>query len=178
MTIKSIVESLSLNQLFVERVIVKLFNHYHCDAMITDRIRSVFTSKLARIGKAIQALGGKEHVKLRNKWKETKWLLELNGDEIVPVAKKRKPDNPVVQSCKKRCHELEKKVNDVSSKLKDVSNQLESLKKSNKRLSKALSMNGSDHQHTRKITSTSTKNGQSILLNIRGLKDTSFHKMF
>ena len=125
---ESIVESLSLNQLFVERVIVKLFNHYHCDAMITDRIRSVFTSKLARIGKAIQALGGKERVKLQNKWKETKWLLELKGDEIVPVAKKRKPDNPVVQSCKKRCHELEKKVNDVSTKLKDVSNQLKSLK--------------------------------------------------
>ena len=44
---KSIVESLSLN---VERVIVRLFNHYHCDAVIIDRIRSVFTSKLARIG--------------------------------------------------------------------------------------------------------------------------------
>ena len=36
---KSIIESLSLNQLlFVERVIIKLFNHYHCDEVIIDRI--------------------------------------------------------------------------------------------------------------------------------------------
>lgn len=149
---KSVEESLSLNQLFIERVIVKLFNHYHCDAKITDRVRSVFMSKLTRMGKAIQILGGKERLKLQNKWKETKWLLELKGDEVIPVAKKRKPDNPVIQSCKKRCHELEKKVNDVSTKLKDVTNQLESLKKSNKRISKVLSMKGSDHQQSQKTT--------------------------
>ena len=91
------------------------------------------------MGKAIQILGGKERVQMQRKWKETKWRLELKDNEIFPVFRKRKPDNPVVQSCKKRCQELEKKVNDVNTKLKEVSNQIDSLKKSNKRLSKALS---------------------------------------
>ena len=53
------------------------------------------------MGKAIQPLGGKEHVKLHIKWKETKWLLELKSDEIVPVSEKCKPDNLVAQCCKK-----------------------------------------------------------------------------
>jgi len=91
----SIEQSFSLNQLFIERVIVKLFNHYHCDAVITDRIQSVFTSKLTRMGKAIQALGGKEHMKLQSKWKETKWLLELK----LPQAPVRSPRVPVLGPC-------------------------------------------------------------------------------
>ena len=50
-------QSLSFNQLCTERVIVKLFT-YKCDVVITDRLRSLFTNKLMRMGKAIQAQGG------------------------------------------------------------------------------------------------------------------------
>ena len=100
--------------------------------MITDRLGSVFTSKPKRMGKAIQVLGGKERVQMQSKWKETKWRLELKDNEIVPVSRKRKPDNPVVQSCKKRCQQLQKKVNDVNTKLKEVSNQIDSLKNQTK----------------------------------------------
>ena len=53
--------SFSVNQLCTERVIVKLFTHYKCDIVITDRLRSLFTSKLTRMGKAIQTQGGPAH---------------------------------------------------------------------------------------------------------------------
>ena len=70
---KSVEESFGFKQVVIERVIVKLFNHYRCDVVITDRLRSVFTSKLKRMRKAIQVLGGKERVQMQSKWKETKW---------------------------------------------------------------------------------------------------------
>jgi len=51
----------------IERVIVKLFNHYHCDVQVTDRLRALFASfKLARVGKAIQSVGGTGHATLLN----------------------------------------------------------------------------------------------------------------
>ena len=103
-------QSLSFNQLCIERVIVKHFTHYKCDVVITDRLRSLFTNKLIRMGKAIQAQGGPGRKKLLENWKESHWLLELKQNEIVPSIRKRKPNNLVVQSCKKKCGELEEKV--------------------------------------------------------------------
>ena len=35
-------ESFSSNQLCIERVMVKLFTKYHCNVVITDRLRSIF----------------------------------------------------------------------------------------------------------------------------------------
>lgn len=90
--------SLSYNQLCTERVIVKLFTHYKCDVVITDRLRSLFTNKLIRMEKAIQAQGGQRRKKLLENWRESHWLLELKQNEIVPSIRKRKPDNLVVQS--------------------------------------------------------------------------------
>ena len=55
----------SLNQTFtpkqqaVERVIVKAFVHHRCDAIITDRLRAMFTSKLWRMSQAIRGGGGR-----------------------------------------------------------------------------------------------------------------------
>ena len=43
------------SQAAVERVIAKIFCHSHCDVVITDRLRSLFTLKLWRMGKAIQS---------------------------------------------------------------------------------------------------------------------------
>ena len=117
---------------------VKLFTHYHCNVVVTDRLRSIFSSKLTRMGKAIQARGGKERTKLLNKWKESKWVLELKENEFIVPNRKRKPDNPVVQSCKRKCEALEKTIEETNKKLKDVSNKLESIEKSNKKLSKKL----------------------------------------
>ena len=45
--------ALSHNQLLVERVIFKTFTQYRCDVIITDRLRSLFTNKLMRMGRAL-----------------------------------------------------------------------------------------------------------------------------
>ena len=74
---------LSPNQLAVERVIGKVFTHYNCDVIITDRLRSLFTVKLWRMGVALQGNGGRGRVKLFEKWKKTKWTIELEKNEIV-----------------------------------------------------------------------------------------------
>ena len=50
----SLEKSFNSNQLCTERVMVKLFTHYHCNVVITDRLRSIFSSKLMRMGKAMQ----------------------------------------------------------------------------------------------------------------------------
>jgi len=70
-------EKLSNKQLLIERMISKHFNHYHCYVLITDKLRTLFTSKLARMGNAIQSVGGTERAKLLDNWKGTKWLFEL-----------------------------------------------------------------------------------------------------
>lgn len=95
------------------------------------------------MGKALQAQGGPGRQKLLNKWKESKWIIEFDKQEIVPPKKKKKPDGLVVQSCKRLCAELEEKIQSIDGKLKDVTNQLNMVKKSNKKLSQALiSKNG------------------------------------
>ena len=131
-------ESLSFNQLCTERVIVKLFTHYKCDVVITDRLRFLFTSKLTRMGKSIQVQGGPGRKKVLEKWRESYWLLELKKNEIVPPSRKRKPDNLIVKSCKKKCAEFEEKVKVIESQLKDITNKMRTLEKSNQNLSQAL----------------------------------------
>ena len=66
----------------VEYVICKVFTHYHCDVIVTDRIR-IFAVKLWRMSKAFQSSGGRVREKLLEKWKKTKWVVELKEDEIV-----------------------------------------------------------------------------------------------
>lgn len=127
-------QKLGDKELCIERVMVKLFSHYHCDVLITDRLRASFKSKLTRMGKAIQAVGGTGRAKLLNNWKETKWLLELKGSEIIPTSRKRKPDHLYVQSFQQKYAKLEEKIKEANSKLKDISNDLKSVKNSNKKL--------------------------------------------
>ena len=111
-------QKLSDKQLLIERVIVKLFNHYHCDVLITDRLRALLISKLARMGKAIQTAGGTGCAKSLDNWKETKWLLELKDTEIIPTNRKRNPDHLIVQSFHQKFAKLEEKVKEVNDKLK------------------------------------------------------------
>lgn len=88
--------------------------------------------------------------KLLNNWKQTKWLLELKDTEIVPTTRKRKPDHLVVQSFQQKYAKLKEKINEADSKLRDISNELESVKKSNKKLSVALTTKDSGVTHTPK----------------------------
>ena len=69
--------SLSHNQLLVERVICKTFNHCKRDAVITDRLRSLFTDKLLRIGRTMHKLGGWGRAYQIEKWKEKTSHLQM-----------------------------------------------------------------------------------------------------
>ena len=48
-------ESLAPKELAVERIITKVFSKLHSDVIVTDRLRSLFVSKLSRMGKSIQS---------------------------------------------------------------------------------------------------------------------------
>ena len=84
----------------------------------------------------MQTCGGKESTKLLTKWKESKWVLEFKENEFIVPNRKRKPDNPIIHSCKCQCETLEQTIEDTNRKLKDLTNELEAVKKSNKKLSK------------------------------------------
>ena len=57
--IEALPRSLSAHkQLAVERVIVKIFQFLRLNVAITDRIRSLFSTKLHRMGRSLQSLGG------------------------------------------------------------------------------------------------------------------------
>ena len=68
----------------MERVIIKVFDHYHCDVIVTDRLRAMFSSKLWRMGQAIRSRSGIKSHNLKERWKLTKWKIEFNDDEVVP----------------------------------------------------------------------------------------------
>jgi len=90
--------SLAPKQLAIDRVITKLFMKYHCDARITDCLRSVFVSKLYRMGKCFHSLGGGGRPRLLNKWRITNWTVTLIEQEIIPFAnKKGKKDTELYQ---------------------------------------------------------------------------------
>ena len=116
----------------------------------------MFTSKLTRMGKSIQTQGGPGRQKLLNKWKESKWTIELHKEEIVPTKRKRKPNGFVEQSCKRKCAALEEQIQSIDNKLKDVTNQLDMVKRSNKKLSQSLiSKNGVQSKQKRNSKSWS-----------------------
>lgn len=73
----SLAQKLSPKQLAVERVIMKIFVHHRCDVIITDRLRAMFSSKLWRMGQAIRGGGGTKSYNLKERWKLTKWKIEL-----------------------------------------------------------------------------------------------------
>ena len=128
----STLQSLCHSQVAVERVITKTFTRYRCDVVVTDRLRSVFTSKLWRIGKAIQSLGGTARSKLIDRWKSTKWTLELAEDEI--ICNKRKSQNPIVVNEREKVRKLEEDLKEANKRLQDVTKQMDLVQKSAKKL--------------------------------------------
>ena len=129
-------ESFSPKQLAVERVIVKTFTTYRCDAVITDRLRSLFKSKLWRMRKQIQSLGGTGREYVLKKWQSTRWEIQLNENEIIPRTKGQKTH--VVTTAASKCAVLQSKLKESEKKLQDTTNELEALEKSALRLSNAI----------------------------------------
>ena len=125
-------------QLALERLIVKIFNKYRCDVIITDRVRTLFSSKLWRMGKALQGLGGTGRSKLLHRWR---WIVKLQIEES--SSRKRKPDHISTVSsnaAKIKCSKLESELNECKKELKEKTNQLNSLEKSNKTLCEFCSL--------------------------------------
>ena len=117
-----------------------MFNRYHCDVIITDRLQSLFTSKLWRMGKSLQALGGTGRAKQIKKWKDTKWTVELRQNEIIS-GRKRKPDNVLIGQSgnyKEKCAKLEGELKEADKKLKVVTNQMKTHEDSSKKVLSAL----------------------------------------
>ena len=170
-------ESLSPNQLAVERIIAKIFTHHRCDVIITDRLRGLFTVKLWRMGITLQSSGGRGRAKLLAKWKTTKWVVELKENEIVSK-RKRKANDVIIQSNNSKIVKLQEEVNATNKKLKEVTNKYKALEKSCKVLSTALKADGgkitkskvkkawgeSSRQYQRKRQRQIAKNVQTALL--------------
>ena len=111
---------------------VKTFHKYRCDVMITDRVRALFSSKLWRMGKALQGLGGTGRSQLLHKCRQSQWIDKLLIEES--SSGKRKPDHISIVSsnaAKMKCSKLESELNDCKKELKEKPNRL-NLKKSNK----------------------------------------------
>ena len=108
-------ESLAPKELAVERIITKVFSKLHSDVIVTDRLRSLFVSKLSRMGKSIQSLGGRQRSLLLEKWRGTNWSIELTNAEIVPLAnKKGKKDSEINFSSKSKILQLKKDLKQTS----------------------------------------------------------------
>jgi len=64
------VSELMQSQTLMDRVICKTFAYHHLGVIINDRIRSLFTNKLRRMGKIMQHLGGRGRSNIEE-WKLT-----------------------------------------------------------------------------------------------------------
>lgn len=71
------VESLTDKQKAIERVIAKTFFDHDITVAISDKIRSVFRSKLWRMGQCLSKLGGSKRQQQVNEWKDTIWPLTI-----------------------------------------------------------------------------------------------------
>ena len=120
----------------INMVIIKLFTKFCCNVRISNRLRSLFSSKLYRMGKTLYSLGGSQgKTKTLTKWKETNWVVNLEGDEIIPYPnKKGEKDSLVTVSSKSKCEKLKNNLKDLDEKLKEVTNKCEQLEASNKKL--------------------------------------------
>ena len=130
---------LSPSQIVVERVITKVFRHHHCEVVITDRVRSLFTLKLWRMGKAINGLGGTARKKKYEQWRESTWVVELKGDEIILPAnlKIRHPKNTILNA---KHTKLEEELDVANSKIKDLTDRNIKLQKSCDELSRSTAV--------------------------------------
>ena len=128
----------SQNQLLVERVIFKTFTQYKCDVVITDRLRSLFTNKLMRMGRALQKQGGRGRADQIEKWKETTWSLVLEPNEIIPRSKKRKAENIFVQTQVKKTARLQENLKSCQQSLKDANIKLQKAQEKHQQLITSL----------------------------------------
>ena len=88
------------------------------------------------MGKMLHSLGGSQgKTKTLNKWRETNWVVNLEGDEIIPYPNKKGEKNSIViASSKAKCDKLKQNLKELNEKLKEVTNKCEQFEESNKKL--------------------------------------------
>ena len=72
----AVTQGFSPIQLAVERVILKVAIHHHCDVIISNRLGALFSSKRWRMGKSIRSGGGTKAQNVKEQWKHSKWKIE------------------------------------------------------------------------------------------------------
>lgn len=97
------------------------------------------------MGRTMHKLGGRGRAQQIEKWKETKWTMDLNESEIVPRSKKRRAENVFVLSQVKRIALLKENLESSQQSLKDAHKQIQKTEESNKRLSMSISQNVTKH---------------------------------
>ena len=97
------------------------------------------------MGRIMHKLGGRGRAKQIEKWKETKWTIHLNENEIVPKSKKRRAENVFVQSQVKKIALLKENLESCQRSLKAAHKQIQQTEESSKRLSMSLSQNIPKH---------------------------------
>lgn len=71
-----------MHQAAIERVIKKAFKQYDIPVEISDKTRSIFKSKLWRMGQALSKLGGTKRKQQIDAWKESDWSFLVDTNEI------------------------------------------------------------------------------------------------
>ena len=183
---------LSQNQLLIERIINKVFNHYKIPLDVTDSIRATFKTKFWRMGKRLSTLGGPRRSQEINKWKDTIWTLTVTQDEVCKQLRKRKceVENLLSEEISKRrkleqdLQSLEKEVTDKQTSSQPQRSQRKQLQaysrqqRSNirKKISSKIKLALSDctNEHYKPIyVDLQTSDGERETLN---LKTLSFSK--
>ena len=83
-------ESLSMHQILIERVIKRVFKEYKIPLDISTTTRSIFKSKLWRMGQALSKLGGTKRQHQLDLWKESVWSFSVDTKEMGQQFLKRK----------------------------------------------------------------------------------------
>ena len=101
------------------------------------------------MGKAIHGLGGTERKKKYERWRESTWVVELKGNEIILPAnlKTKHPKNTILKAKRTK---LEEELDIANSKIKDLTNRNSQLEKSCDELSKSIATEGETSNTTRK----------------------------
>lgn len=121
-------ENLTPVQLLIERVIMKVFNHYSIPLNVADSVRTTFRSKLWRMGKKLSTLGGTNREEQLRRWKASIWSLKIDSNEVLRQLRKRTLQTE---------HQLEYEI----SKRRRAEEEVKSLKSEVKKLEKTRDKN-------------------------------------
>lgn len=169
-------ENLSCSSLKVERVIQRTFQEYGVKLPITEKIRSLFKSKLWRMGQRISKLGSVKRKDLLENWKcgcHSVWQIQVDTvmviKELVKVnqkneallaaetTKRQKLEEQVQitqATLNQKVSTLETRLASTQAELKCVSESNDQLSKSNKRLAAAVTKGTPDTRKKRRVLSS------------------------